>query len=235
EVLDLAVARSLYPTWVLRRVLRHHHRGLGVERVHLEAGAVVHARVDGAPDRRQALGGGVALHDLEQRLRRLLVLRLEETEERQLLVVHPDVRVVAHVRHPAHHATVALGQVERLLGVPPERVLLLVEHLELRDAQGRHPVGVALVLGVRIVDEGSYPGPVLRLLDRELPHGGPQMTPSRLPTKANADRSRSSCSAVWLALTLVRMIDWPLGTPGGRAGVVKTPSSHRPFQKAMAS
>src|SRR5690606_36010045 len=49
EVLDLAVARSLYPTWVLRRVLRHHHRGLGVERVHLEAGAVVHARVDGAP------------------------------------------------------------------------------------------------------------------------------------------------------------------------------------------
>ena len=48
------------------------------------------------------------------------------------------------------------------------------------------------------------------------------MTPRRLPTTAKAERSLSSCSLVWFAFTLVRMIACPFGTPGGSAGVVNS-------------
>src|SRR5690606_36985253 len=152
-----------------------------------------------------------------------LVLGLEEAEERDALVVDAHVLVVLDVRHAPDDAAVAAREVEGPPRVPPQRVLALVEEGELGDPQGRHPDRVPPVLAVRVVDELPQPPAARGRLDGELSHVQVQMTPRRLPTTAKAERSLSSCSLVWFAFTLVRMIACPFGTPGGSAGVVNTP------------
>src|SRR6266511_3775000 len=58
-----------------------------------------------------------------------------------------------------------------------------------------------------------------------------QTTPSSFPSRANAPNARSICSAVWVAIRLVRSRHCDGGTAGGTTGLVNTPASNSFRQK----
>src|SRR5213594_3005974 len=96
-------------------------------------------------------------------------------------------------------------------------------------AQLRHPQGIVAVVVVREGDEAIETPPVPRRDGRDL-HCG-QMTPNSFPRRPNTSRARSICSAVWVAIRLVRNRHCEGGTAGGTTGFVKTPASNSFRQK----
>src|SRR5690606_26210063 len=158
----------------------------------LEAAAVVHAGVQGTSHRSPAPRLGLGLDRRQQRLRDLLILGLEEAEEGHVLGMHAVVGVVVDERHASYDVGATAREEEAFVGVLPERVLLLVEQLELTDPQRRHPVIVVPVLLVREVDELAQLALRTHRFDAERRHAQPWITPSRLPTRAKAASSLSS-------------------------------------------
>src|SRR2546421_13096509 len=89
-------------------------------------------------------------------------------------------------------------------------------------AQLRHPQRIGTVVVVREGDEAIEIAPVRD--GRDL-HCG-QMTPSSFPRRPNTSRARSICSAVCVAIRLVRSRHCDGGTAGGTTGFVNTPASN---------
>src|SRR5436853_7924237 len=89
-------------------------------------------------------------------------------------------------------------------------------------AQLRDPQRIITIVVVREGDEAIETAPVG---DGHDLHCG-QMTPSSFPRRPNTSRARSICSAVWVAIRLVRNRHCEGGTAGGTTGFVKTPSSN---------
>ncbi|MEJ2668668.1 MAG: hypothetical protein P8Z81_16505 [Deinococcales bacterium] len=148
QVLDLGVAGALDEARVGWWVLRHHDERHGVVGVDLEARAVVHRGVGRAADCGAPKALCLGLHGREERLRDLLVLGLEEAEERQVVAELLIVGVVVNAGDPAHQLAVTHGQVWRDAAVLEERVLVGVELVELPHAQRRHERRVASILVV---------------------------------------------------------------------------------------
>jgi hypothetical protein len=82
--------------------------------VHQHAALVVGGRADRAAHRGEPARGEPRARGVEQRGRRLGVVRaLEEAEEPHPIAVELGVRRVVDGRDAAHHAPVALGEVQR--------------------------------------------------------------------------------------------------------------------------
>ena len=77
----------------------------------------------------------------QQRSSHHLVLGLEKTEKRHVVVVRFVVEVVVDARDAAYRFAVPLGQKQRHATVLEKRVFLFVEALPFTHAQRRHPVG----------------------------------------------------------------------------------------------
>src|SRR6266576_3798966 len=100
-------------------------------------------------------------------------------------------------------------------------------------AQLRDPQRIITIVVVREGDEAIETAPVG---DGHDLHCG-QMTPSSFPRRPNTSRARSICSAVWVAIRLVRNRHCEGATAGGTTGFVKTPwsNSFRQNRKVFSS
>src|SRR2546430_5451904 len=101
----------------------------------------------------------------------------------------------------------------------PERMLFLGEERADVHPQLRNPQGVAAVV---LVGKRDEPVEAVPVTDGHDLHRA-QMTPSSLPSRANASSAWSIWSAVWGAMRLVRSRHCDGGTAGGTTGLVNTP------------
>src|SRR5262249_17339295 len=127
-----------------------------------------------------------------------------------------------------HHRAAPLGQVVLGLAVVEERVLGAREEVGHIHAQRGDPDGVAPVQDVRESDEALEVG---RGADRADLERAQPITPSWRPIVAKASSAKSICSAVCVAIRLVRRRHCEGGTAGGTTGLVNTPASNSLRQK----
>src|SRR5204862_6856833 len=158
----------------------------------------------------------------------LILDRLAQAVEPNPVVLFAVMHIVFYRAQPPHRPAVR----------PSARTVLRLRMLEewiLRGgeqgmhvaAQLRYPQRIVTLVVVREGDEAIETAPVG---DGHDLHCG-QMTPSSFPRRPNTSRARSICSAVWVAIRLVRKRHCDGGTAGGTTGFVKTPASNSFRQK----
>ena len=153
QILDLLVARPLDERGVLRRVVRHEQHRIGVEPVDEQAAHVVQRRADRPADVRAPARLRPGLDRRQQRRGRVGVVGFEEAEHRDVVVVRLLVQAIVDRGDAADDAIAAPGEQQLHLGVRKERVLLRVDAIVFAEPQRRHPVRVARVALVHVVDE----------------------------------------------------------------------------------
>src|SRR5205814_6871578 len=128
---------------------------------------------------------------------------------------------------PSDRPTVRLCDEVLSGGVLPERILFLREECADVHPQLRDPQRVAAVV---LVGKRDEPVEAVPVTDGHDLHRA-QMTPSSLPSRANASSAWSIWSAVCVAMRLVRRRHCDGGTAGGTTGLVNTPASNSFRQK----
>ena len=195
--LALREAGALEQRDVVRRVVRHHERGRGVEPVHQEPALVVDGEGGGPSQHVVAAGAAPAGGRVEERVGHGLVVDgLEEAEEADPVAVGLVVQAVADGGDAADDLAVALGQEVLGLGVLEEGVLLAGEEQLHVPTQRRDPERVPRVEPVGQVDEALEVSPVARRADAQPARSDDPQLPAD-PRELLERRSRSARRCAW--------------------------------------
>ncbi len=233
EILRLGESGLLDESHVVAGIVRHHERGRGLEPVDQHPALVVHREGGRSPkDVVAPLTAPVGRSGEERVGHRLVVDRLEEAEEPDVVLMDFVVEPIADGGDATDDLVAALGQEVLRFGVLEEGILGAGEQGLDVPTQRRDPEGVPRVEPIGQVDEALEVRSVPRRADAQ--RWG-QTTPRSRPMRANCSSAKSIWSNVCVAMRLVRSRHCVGCTAGGATGIGEDPGVEQlaPHQEGL--